>query len=58
MEIWESCLEGNLEAKVRSRIIGCKAQMESFIFFYGINLGITIYSTTDNLSKALQAESI
>ena len=58
MEIWDSCLEGNLEAEVRSRIIGCKAQMELFKFFYGINLGTTIYSITDNLSKALQAESI
>ena len=55
---WDGCLEENLQAEVRSRIIGCKVQMESFKFFYGINLGTTIYSITDNLSKALQAESI
>jgi len=32
--------------------------MVSFKFIYGINLSFTIYSITDNLSKALQAEAI
>jgi len=58
MEVWDRCLEENLETEVRSRIIGCRAQMVSFKFFYGINLSFTIYSITDNLSKALQAEAI
>ena len=32
--------------------------MMSFKFFTGINLNFTVYSITDNLSKALQAEAI
>lgn len=58
MEVWDACLEENLQTEVRSRIIGCRAQMMSFKFFYGINLSFTIYSITDNLSKALQAEAL
>ena len=33
MEVWERCLDENLDAEVRGRIIGCKAQMETFKFF-------------------------
>lgn len=58
MLVWDECLEQNLEREVKSRIIGCKTQMESFNFFYGINLGFKLYSITDNLSKALQGESM
>ena len=56
MEACDGCLEKNLETEVRSRIIGCRAQMMSFKFFYEINLSFRIYSITDNLLKALQAE--
>ena len=58
MEVWDECLEENLETEVRSRIIGCKAQMMSFKSFYGLNLSFTIYSITDNLSEAFQTEAI
>ena len=58
MEVWERCLDESLEAEVRGRIIGCQAQMRSFKFYYGINLGFTIYSITDNLSKTIQAENM
>jgi len=33
--LWDICLEENLTREVRSRIIGCKAQMKSFPFFSG-----------------------
>ena len=58
IEVWDGCLEENLETDVRSRVIGCRAQMMSFKFFYGINLSFTAYSITDNLLKVLQAEAI
>ena len=51
-------LEQSLKAEVKSRITGCKAQMSSFRFFYGLNLSFKIYSITDNLSKTLQAERL
>ena len=58
MEVWNGSLEENLETEVRSRIIGGRAQMMSFKFFYGINVNFIIYSITDNISKVLQAEAI
>ena len=58
MQVRDGCLEENMEVEVRSRIISCRAQMMSFNFFCRINLSFIIYFITDNLSKALQAESI
>lgn len=36
--LWDICLEENLTREVRSRIIGCKAQMKSFPFFFRVVL--------------------
>lgn len=54
MEEWDVCLSERLQTDVRARIIGCKAQMERFDFFFGLNLGERLYSHTDNLSKTHQ----
>ena len=54
MEEWDACLSERLQPDVRARIIGCKAQMERFDFFFGLHLGERLYSHTDNLSKTLQ----
>ena len=54
MEEWDVCLSERLQPDVRARIIGCKAQMERFDFFFGLHLGERLYSHTDNLSKTLQ----
>ena len=51
---WDICLEERLDTDMRARIIGVKAQMESFQFFFGLNLGATLLIQTDNLSKTLQ----
>ena len=58
MEVWDECLCESLEADVKARVSGCKAQMKSFKFFFGINLGFKVYSITDNLSKTIQGESM
>ena len=57
-ELWDAALETGLDAEVRSRITGVKAQMESFISFFGISVGQLVLKHGDNLSKALQNESI
>ena len=44
--------------RTRSSILGCKSQMAEFRFFFDINLAYRMYSITDNLSKALQRETI
>ena len=56
-DLWSECLHNQgLTKDVKSRIIGCKAQMESF--YFGLTLGKIIYSHTDNLSKTLQNEKM
>ena len=54
MEEWDVCLSERLQPDVRARIVGYKAQMERFDFFFGLHLGERLYSHTDNLSKTLQ----
>ena len=51
---WDICLEERLDTEIRAHIIGVKAQMESFQYFFGLNLGATLLIQTDNLSKTLQ----
>ena len=57
-ELWDAALETGLDAEVRSRIIGVRAQMESFNYFFGISIGELVLKHGDNLSTALQNESI
>ena len=38
--------------------MGCQAQMNTFDFFFGLNLGQRLFSHTDNLSKTLQQTKI
>ena len=57
-ELWDICLGNKLDNETRSPILGCKSQMTDFRFFFGINLTCRMYSITDNISKALQRETI
>ena len=43
-------LDEKLQSDIRGRIIGCQAQMNTFDFFFGLNLGQRLFSHTDNLS--------
>ena len=54
LQEWIECLDQKLQADVRGRIIGCQAQMNTFVFFFGLHLGERLFSHTDNLSKTLQ----
>ena len=55
--LWDICSGDKLQ-ETRSRMLGCKIQMTEFRFFFGINLAYRMYSITDNISKALQRETI
>lgn len=58
-KLWNECLsESGLVQDIKSRIIGCKAQMETFNFFFGLKLGKLLYSHTDKLSQTLQSEKM
>ena len=52
-ELWDVTLETGLDAKVRSRIIGVRAQMESLNYFFGISIGKLVLKHGDNLSAFL-----
>lgn len=58
LTLWKDSLNENLNTETKARIIGCKKQMESFSFFFGLNLGRKLYAHTDNLSKTLQKENM
>ena len=57
--LWDHFLEtGKMDRELRSRIGVAKAQMTTFSFFFGLQLGYRIYIITDNLSKALQEKKM
>ena len=41
-------------SEVRSRVVGIPTQMQSFDFFFGIQLGVLVLRYADNLSSTLQ----
>ena len=55
LQLWEECLEEELDQETKASIVGCKSQMESFNFFFGINLSYQLHALMDNLSKSLQS---
>ncbi len=57
-ELWISSLESSLESEMRARIIGVKAQMESFQYYFGVCVGELVLNHADNLSKSLQSKTI
>ena len=58
MTLWKESLDEKPDAETKARINGCKKQMESFSFYFGLNLGRKLYAHTDNLSKTLQKEKM
>ena len=58
METWAEAKQINNDSEMRARIGGLAKQMESFDFFFGLELGRIVFSMSDNLSKALQSSSI
>ncbi|KAL5515852.1 hypothetical protein EMCRGX_G001086 [Ephydatia muelleri] len=58
METWAEAKQINNDREMRARIGGVAKQMESFDFFFGLELGRIVFSMSDNLSKALQGSSI
>ena len=58
MALWKERLDEKPDAETKARIYRCKTQMESFSFYFGLNLGRKLYAHTDNLSKILQKEKM
>ena len=57
-ELWHYVLHGNVHPEIRARVIGVRAQMEIFDYFFGISVVKLVLSHGDNLSTALQRSTI
>ena len=56
--VWEESKASSIDSEIRARIIGVETQMESFDFLFGLLLASLLLRHSDNLSKALQHESL
>ena len=54
MKVLIHCLDkGKMEAELKGRIIGVKAQMDSFELYFHLHLGARLYTHTDNLARSV-----
>ena len=58
MSLWKESLDEKPDAETKARINGCKKQIESFSFYFGLNLGRKLYAHTDNLSKTTKRKNV
>ena len=59
MKLWDvSLATGKLDSEVKATIIGVQNQISEFQFLYGLNLSQWLFTISDNLSKALEKESM
>ena len=56
--LWEESLEYVKESEMHARIRGVSDRMMKFDFFFGVMLGQTVLSHSDNLSRTLQKGDI
>ena len=54
LQEWTISLHEKLQSDIRGKIIGCQAQINTFDFFFELNLGQWLFSHTVNLSRTLQ----
>lgn len=57
-ELWSQSLETKLDPEVKSRITGVRYQMETFDFYFGVQLGNLVLRHSDNLSKTIQKPTL
>ena len=58
VETWGQAKEIVSDSEMRARIGGVAKQMETFDFFFGVELGRIVLNMADKLSKALQESSV
>ena len=57
-ELWSQSLETKLDTEVKSRITGLWYQIETFDFYFGVQLGNLVLRHSDNLSKTIQKPNL
>ena len=58
LQLTTDSLEEKLDFEIKSGIVGYEKQLESFSFFFGLNLGQKLYAHTYNLSRTLKQEKV
>lgn len=56
--LWDWCLKEYQDSESKARVLGAQAQMRTFDYFHGLNLGILLLKHSDNLSSSLQAKDL
>ena len=57
-QLMRDSLEEKLDFETKSRVAGCKKLLESFSFFFGLNLSQKLYAyTTDNWCPQLKEKN-
>ena len=55
MKVWMHYLDNRkIASELKGRIIGVKAQMESFELYFGLHLRARLYSHTNNLARSVK----
>ena len=54
MKLWGWAHDHVSDSDMKARIIGVQTKMQTFSFFYGLQLAIVVLSHSDNLSSSLQ----
>ena len=55
MQTWDAAKDATRDTEMKARIGGVAAQMESFDFFFEVELGRKLLNMVDNLSRSLQS---
>ena len=58
LQLTRDSLEEKLDFEIKSGILGYEKQLESFSFFFRLNLGQKLYAHTYNLSRTLKQEKV
>ena len=58
MHTWDEAISVARDTESKARIYGVQAQMKKFSFLYGVYLAELVLRHTDNLSKALQCDTV
>ena len=53
-ELQNGILKGRVDSRVRAQVVGVQTQIQSFNFFFGIQLGVLVWRHTDNSSSTLR----
>ena len=58
MHTWDEAISVERDTESKAQTYGVQAQMKKFIFLFGVHLAELVLRHTNNLSKALQCDTV